>query len=61
MRHSLLAVPAAVLLSQLALGQTPKVGDRHPDFTLPDVAGGKPKTLSDFRGKKVLLVQFASW
>lgn len=61
MRHSLLAVPAAVLLSQLALGQTPKIGDRQPDFTLPDIADGKPVSLSDFRGKKVLLVQFASW
>lgn len=61
MRHPLLTVSAAVLLCQLAVGQSPKVGDRHPDFILPDVADGKPKSLSDFRGKKVLLVQFASW
>ena len=39
----------------------PKVGQRHPDFTLPDISGGKPVSLSDFRGKKVLLIQFASW
>lgn len=31
-----------------------------PDFTLPD-AGGKPHSLSEFRGKKVLLVTWASW
>lgn len=31
-----------------------------PDFTLPDMAG-KPHSLSDFRGKKVLLVTWASW
>jgi hypothetical protein len=31
-----------------------------PDFTLPDMAG-KMHTLSDFRGKKVLLVTWASW
>jgi len=31
-----------------------------PDFTLPDV-NGKPHSLSDFRGKKVLLVTWASW
>jgi peroxiredoxin len=37
------------------------VGERHPDFTLPAVADGKPKSLSDLRGKKVLLVLFASW
>lgn len=61
MRHSLLAVPAAVLLCQFAVGQSPRVGDRHPDFTLPDIADGKPKSLADFRGKKVLLIQFASW
>jgi hypothetical protein len=31
-----------------------------PDFTLPDVSG-RPHTLSDLRGKKVLLVTWASW
>jgi hypothetical protein len=33
---------------------------RAPDFTLPDMAG-KTHSLSDFRGKKVLLVTWASW
>lgn len=31
-----------------------------PDFTLPDL-DGKLHSLSDFRGKKVLLVTWASW
>ena len=31
-----------------------------PDFTLPDLKG-KPHSLADFRGKKVLLVTWASW
>jgi hypothetical protein len=31
-----------------------------PDFALPDLQG-KPHKLSDFRGKKVLLVTWASW
>lgn len=31
-----------------------------PDFTLPDMAG-KQHSLKDFRGKKVLLVTWASW
>jgi hypothetical protein len=31
-----------------------------PDFTLPDLQG-KPHRLSDFHGKKVLLVTWASW
>ena len=39
----------------------PTVGKRHPEFTLPDIRTGKPVSLSDFRGKKVLLIHFASW
>ena len=39
----------------------PKVGQRHPDFTLPAIGDRRPVSLSDFRGKKVLLIQFASW
>jgi len=31
-----------------------------PDFTLPDLSG-QMHSLSDFRGKKVLLVAYASW
>jgi len=31
-----------------------------PDFTLPDI-NGKMHSLADFRGKKVLLVTWASW
>jgi len=31
-----------------------------PDFTLPDLAG-RPHSLSAHRGKKVLLVTWASW
>lgn len=31
-----------------------------PNFTLPDMAG-KTHSLADFRGKKVLLVTWASW
>ena len=33
---------------------------RAPDFTLPDMAG-KRHSLSDFRGKKVFLITWASW
>jgi hypothetical protein len=31
-----------------------------PEFTLPDV-DGRPHSLSGFRGKKVLLIAWASW
>ena len=33
---------------------------RAPDFTLPDM-NGKPHSLSDFRGKKIFLITWASW
>lgn len=32
----------------------PEIGDSAPDFTLPDQAGN-PVTLSDLRGRKVVL------
>jgi peroxiredoxin len=46
-----------------AWGQSyaPQVGQRHPDFVLPTITDRKPVALSQFRGKKVLLIQFASW
>jgi len=44
-----------------AASYAPKVGERHPDFTLPAIGDRTPVTLSNFRGKKVLLIQFASW
>jgi len=37
-----------------------EVGQRYPDILLPDLDGGFSK-VSDYRGKKVLLVHFASW
>jgi hypothetical protein len=45
----------------LAEPYAPEVGQRHPDFTLPTIGDRRPVSLSDFRGKKVLLIQFASW
>jgi hypothetical protein len=60
----LLAVASVWALGAAPIaGQTyaPKVGERHFDFTLPDIEDGKPVGLSQYRGKKVLLIQFASW
>jgi hypothetical protein len=63
---ALLAVPLLLALvgwplAEPAQGYEPNVGERYADFTLPDIRTGQPVSLSDFRGKKVLLIQFASW
>lgn len=39
----------------------PTVGEMHPDFELPNIENGSRVKLSDYRGKKVLLIHFASW
>ncbi len=52
---SLAAVP---LLAQQPQQHTPlKVGDTAPDFTLPDT-NNHPVKLSDFRGKKNVVLAF---
>lgn len=49
-----------------SFSDVPAVQDRFlpnglaPDFTLPD-RDGRPISLGDFRGKKVLLITWASW
>jgi len=35
-----------------------KVGDDAPDFTLPDSETNKPVKLSDFKGKKTVVLAF---
>lgn len=56
-------VSAATAESQESKSKTyrPKVGELHDDFCLPQIGNSKPVSLSDFRGKKVLLMHFASW
>ena len=47
-------------------GPRPEIAGKYqetllaPDFTLPDWKG-QPRSLHDFRGKKVLLITWASW
>ena len=52
-RAAYLGASAAERGAQLATLQA-------PDFTLPDLSG-RLHSLSDYRGKKVLLVAYASW
>jgi hypothetical protein len=39
----------------------PTAGKPHHNFTLPRIDNGEAVSLSQFRGKKVLLIHFASW
>lgn len=50
-----------IAVSSEAAGYSPKVGRLHPDFILPDIVDNKPVSLSQFRGRKVLLIHFSSW
>jgi len=69
-KDALLAVGVFAVIVALAVGayffwqakQTPPVeaGDTAPDFTLPLLRGGEA-TLSDYRGKVVLLNIWATW
>ena len=66
MRRLALALAACGILQSASAGASaasyaPKVGQRHPDFTLPTIGDRTPVSLSSYRGKKVLLIQFASW
>ncbi len=38
-----------------------EVGQRYPDLALPSLDGSGPLSVSHFRGRKIILFQFASW
>lgn len=44
-------------MSSASLSSVPNIGDRAPDFELPD-PDMKPRKLSEFRGKKTILAFF---
>jgi len=52
-----------ILLPGFAAAQAPELtpGNRFPDWRLPSIDGSGPRSVSDFRGRKVVLHVFASW
>lgn len=48
-------------LAQPALADEPRVGELHPELRLPTLDGAETISLRALRGKRVLLLQFASW
>ncbi len=62
LRASALLIGLAACSSRgLADSYRPKVGRYHPEIVLPTLEHDRAVALSDYRGKKVLLVHFASW
>ena len=65
MRTFRILLACSALAAALAAQQTTppktqlKIGDEAPDFTLPDTTN-KPVKLSDFRGKKNVVLAFFS-
>lgn len=49
------------MANQSAQAFQPIVGKPLEGFTLPRIDNGDPVSLSDYRGKKLLLIMFASW
>jgi hypothetical protein len=52
-------VGSAGLSSGQEVGE--RVGDFYPDLELPTIERGAALRLSAFRGRRVLLIEFASW
>ncbi len=58
-----IALGAALGSASSAAADPPRfeVGNRVPQIVLPALADGRPMSLADFRGRKVILQVFASW
>jgi hypothetical protein len=53
---------AAAVITVAATGEPPSLepGQPFPDLVLPDL-DGHPRSIADFRGRRVVLHVFASW
>ena len=59
---SFLALPSTVTSTVAAAADyAPEVGQPHANLVLPKISDRQPVSLAQFRGSKVLLIQFASW
>ena len=56
-----LGVTLIVMNASLGRAQKIKVGEPAPDFTVPSLDGTTTYRLSDFRGHRVLVFNWASW
>jgi hypothetical protein len=63
MKVSALVLAGLTLLGGSATAQDIgfEEGQFLPDFELPTIDGERTTRLSELRGKRVLLIQFASW
>lgn len=50
-----------ILTLAMATPAEPQLQERFPAFRLPTVDGASVHDLRDYRGRKVLLIDFASW
>lgn len=41
--------------------EPPQVGEHFPLYSFPQLGASELGSLADYRGQKVLLIQFASW
>ena len=59
----LLLLGAVLIVMNVSPGkaQRIKVGEPAPDFTVPSLDGKNTYRLSDFRGHRVLVFNWASW
>ena len=56
------ALAASPVLGAADTAMRLKIGDKAPEFKLKDVMTGKVVTLSEFHGKKVVMIEFwATW